>query len=99
MTHTTLPRDRAAHDRGGHVLILPVDIDPPVPLCCPTCTRAMASSEDEASFLAHGCCRMCELEWVQPDRGAWAAGRRPDPGQVEACAARRPPIASRLEVD
>jgi len=99
VTAVALPRNRTALDRVGYVLVMPDDVATPVPMCCPLCDRAMASSDDEASFLEHGCCHACELEWVQPDRAAWSAGRRPERAQVASRAALRPPITLRLEVD
>ena len=91
-----LTRGRTAHMRQGYVLVLPDGAAASVPLCCPVCLFAMATSDDESSFLSHGCCHFCEMEWVQPDRAAWLQGKRPSPERVAEAASRRPPVVLRI---
>ena len=92
--------DRLVEERPeGFVVIVPVDADPPVPLCCTQCDHAMRSSDDEAAYNEFGCCDRCARLWAHPRRQAWRDGWRPTKDQVVAAEADRLPLSLALSFE
>lgn len=62
-----------------------VDAESPrVPLWCPICKEAMASSLDIESHDRVGACRLCEDEIVEKNMLKWQEGWRPSEDDIAA---------------
>ena len=92
-------KDRLIEQRDGFVVIVPVDVDPPIPLACAICEHVMRSRDDENSHNEFGCCDRCARLWAQPRRQAWKDGWRPSSEQVKVSEADRVPLSLVFDVD
>lgn len=73
----------------GFLVIKPRDCIEPVPLMCPLCSSAMLTSDDSDAHRREGCCALCLLTWVVPNRTEWDAGWRPSGVDVKGRLAQR----------
>jgi len=53
-----------------------------IPLFCPNCNLLMADYNDAEAFFTYACCNDCRLHFVEQDKDAWLAGRRPDDERI-----------------
>ena len=86
------------NDPTGFYVIIPDDGSEPTPLCCPVCSEALRSREDEREYVSLKCCLACAHAWAHARRDAWLAGWRPSPCDVIENIANRPGFTVEFEV-
>jgi len=100
MAQRSYLKDRLIEEQPeGFVVIVPVDMDPPVPLLCTLCAHVMRSHDDEISHSEFGCCARCARLWAQARRQSWRDGWRPTSMQVEIAERDRVPLTLVFDID
>ena len=78
-------RDRAYLEHpDGFLIIKPTAGIDPIPFFCQVCGHPMTSSDDSDSHRQDGCCNMCVMQWMVPNREQWEQGWRPSRADIEA---------------
>lgn len=93
-------RDRLIEDRPeGFVIIVPIDVEPRIPLVCNICDHVMRNCDDEVAWHEFGCCDRCARLWAHPRREAWKGGWRPTAEQVASAEVDRLPLSLVFDID
>lgn len=81
------------NSRLGFYVITQKETNDVTPLCCPICSIAMRTREDDVMYREHGCCEWCGVTWVFSRKDEWKAGWRPSPDEISDAKSRRPPMS------
>ena len=84
---------------AGFSIIVPTDRELVISLCCPVCTYALRSRDDEEAYREFECCDRCSRLWAASRREVWKAGWRPTAEQIHEAEKDRPPLMITLDVD
>lgn len=92
--------DRMISDEPeGYSVIVPMNVEPSVPLICGICNRLMRSHDDEISYNEFKCCNLCALQWAHPRRKEWNDGWRPSREMIDDVVRQRPPLFVSFSID